>query len=169
MIYGRRMRACLFLLITATLIVGCATSYHEKSHFGGYVNSEIGEDIVEVEFWGNPFTSMEKAADFALYRCVEVTLLRGSNHFVALRFDEFMDHERPGRRMDRETPRVRIRIKILSEQSREVVEHSALVRDAKELGQSLGLKYGELKGRLPDQARPASTNNESIQDAPSNR
>jgi hypothetical protein len=61
------------------------------------------------------------------------------------------------------------RIKILNEQSREVVEHSALVYDAKELGQSLGLKYGELKGRLPDQARPASNENESIQDTTSNR
>lgn len=163
------MRACLFLLITATLIVGCATSYQAKSFFGGYVNSEIGEDIVEVEFWGNPFTSMEKTADFALYRCVEVTLLRGSNHFVGLQLDEFLDHDNPGKRGDRQTPRVRIRIKILNEHSREVGEHSAFVYDAKETGQSLGLKYGELKGRLPDQARPASNENKSIQDATSNR
>ncbi len=169
------MRACLFLLITATLLVGCATSYQAKSFFGGYVDSEISEDIVEVEFWGNLLTSTEKAADFAMYRCVEVTLLRGSNHFVVLNSELFIDRElMMGRRglsgpLYRETPRMYKRIKILNEHSREVVEHSAFVYDAKEMGQSLGLKYGELKGRLPDRAQPASTDNESIQNAPSNR
>jgi hypothetical protein len=156
------MRAYLFLLITATLIVGCATSYHEKSHFGGYVNSEIGEDIVEVVFWANRFTSTEKVADFAMYRCAETTLLRGSNYFVVLSSELFIDREIVGSSIFgpvvREYPRMFKRIKILNEHSREVVEHSAFVYDAKELDQSLGLKYGELKGRLPDQARPASTN-----------
>lgn len=156
------MRTCLFLLITATLIVGCATSYHEKSHFGGYVNSEISEDIVEVVFWVNRFTSTEKTADFAMYRCAETTLLRGSNYFVVLSSELFIDREIVGSSIFgpvvHEYPRMFKRIKILNEHSREVVEHSAFVYDAKELGQSLGLKYGELKGRLPDQARPASTN-----------
>jgi hypothetical protein len=156
-------------LITATLIGGCATSYHEKSHFGGYVNSEIGEDIVEVEFWGNPFTSTEKAADFALYRCVEVTLLRGSNYFVVLSSELFIDRERLGRWTDKQTPRVYKRIKILNEHSRKIVEHSTFVYDAKEMGQSLSLKYRELRGRLPDQASLVRTGNGSIQDATSNR
>ena len=157
------------MLITATLVGGCATSYHEKSIFGGYVNSEISEDIVEVVFWANQFTSTEKTADFAMYRCAETTLLRGSNYFVVLSSELFIDRERLSRWTDKQTPRVYKRIKILNEHSREVVEHSAFVYDAKELGQSLGLKYGELKGRLPDQARPASTENESSQDAASNR
>jgi len=157
------MRACLFLLIMATLIVGCATSYQTKSHFGGYVNSEIGEDIVEVEFWGNLLTSTEKAADFAMYRCVELTLLRGSNHFVVLSSELFMDRElMMGRRglsgpVYRETPRMYKRIKILNEHSREVVEHSAFVYDAKEMGQSLRLKYRELRERMLDRASLEST------------
>ena len=158
----------------ATLIGGCATSYQVKSFFGGYVDSEAGEDIVEVVFWGNPFTSTEKAADFAMYRCVEVTLLRGNNYFVVLSTELFIDREIIrgggfGGPLYRETPRMYKRIKILDERSREVVERSALVYDAKETGQALSLKYRELRGRLPDQARPASTENQSIQDATSNR
>ena len=96
-------------------------------------------------------------------------MLRGGNRFVVFKYDVFMDRERVAVHAYREMPRVRVRIKILNEQSREVVEPSALVYDAKELGQSLGLKYGELKGRLPDQASPASPKNESFQDDTSNR
>ena len=154
------MRACLFLLITATLIVGCATPYQSKSLTGGYVDSEISEDIVEIVFWANPFTSTEKAADFAMYRCVEVTLLGGSNYFVVLSSELFIDREILGAGIFgphyREMPRMFKRIKILNEHSREVVEHSAFVYDAKEMGQSLGLKYGELKRRMLDQGIPAS-------------
>jgi hypothetical protein len=87
------MRTWLFLLITATSIGGCATSYQAKSFFGGYVDSEIGEDIVEIVFLANPYTSKEKAADFAMYRCVEITLLRGSNYFVVLSSELFIDRD----------------------------------------------------------------------------
>jgi hypothetical protein len=158
-------------LITATLLVGCATSYQAKSFFGGYVDLEISEDIVEVEFWGNLLTATEKAADFAMYRCVEVTLLRGNNHFVVLSSELFIDRELIsgggglGGPLYRETPRMYKRIKILNEHSREVVEHSAFVYDAKEMGQSLSLKYRELRERMLDQASLENTGKGSSQDS----
>lgn len=72
----------LLALFVATVLVGCATSYQKQSFSGGYSETQLGENIFQVSFRGNGYTSRERASDFSLLRSAEITLERGFRYFV---------------------------------------------------------------------------------------
>ncbi len=73
------------ILILAVFVCGCnATGYHPRSFEGGYTDMKMQDDIYQVSFSGNGFTGSQRAGDFALLRCAEVTLDAGCSYFVIL-------------------------------------------------------------------------------------
>lgn len=72
----------LLILLLATVLGGCATSYQKQSFSGGYSETQLGENIFQVSFRGNGYTSRERASDFSLLRSAEITLEKGFRYFV---------------------------------------------------------------------------------------
>jgi len=75
------MRASIIVLLVAVLS-GCATTYQRESFSGGYSETQLGENIFQVTFRGNGYTSRERASDLSLLRSAEVVLENGFRYFV---------------------------------------------------------------------------------------
>ncbi len=72
----------LVIVLTALVLTGCATTYQRQGLTGGYSETQLGENIFQVSFRGNGYTSRERASDFSLLRSAEVALERGFRYFV---------------------------------------------------------------------------------------
>ncbi|MBQ3835358.1 MAG: hypothetical protein II816_07600 [Elusimicrobia bacterium] len=73
-----------FVFLVATIILSsCATSYKKASspEGCGYYDSILQQDIYEVTFNGNEYTSSTKAHDYALLRAAETCLENGYTTF----------------------------------------------------------------------------------------
>ncbi len=71
------MRPALFLrvlpLSAAAFLAACATSYQPDGFSGGYSDMKLGENVWQVDFRGNGYTSSARARDFSLLRAAEIT------------------------------------------------------------------------------------------------
>ena len=67
-----------------TILVGCATPYQSKGFRGGYSEVQLDANTFRVNFIGNGNTSRERVDVFLLYRCAELTALRGYDYFILL-------------------------------------------------------------------------------------
>jgi uncharacterized protein YceK len=76
------MRALTILALLVVALSGCATTYQRKSFTGGYSETQLGENIFQVSYRGNGYTSHERASDFSLLRSAEVALENGFRYFV---------------------------------------------------------------------------------------
>jgi hypothetical protein len=77
-----------FILILFPLaLTGCATTYQAKSFTGGFSETRYAEDVFEVSFNGNGYTSEQRASDLALLRSAELTLKNGYQYFVVFSGD----------------------------------------------------------------------------------
>lgn len=75
----------LFLVaIVTSLLAGCATSYQDKSFSGGFTDTQLDENVWQVNFNGNGYTSMERVRDFALLRSAEIALTNGYTYFAVM-------------------------------------------------------------------------------------
>jgi len=83
----------IFLLIFSLLLISCATPYQKDGFRGGYVESQLSENIYRVYFGGNGYTSTQRAADFALIRAAELTIDKGYKFFVIISNDESLKHD----------------------------------------------------------------------------
>lgn len=72
-----------FVIFTFFLIVSC-TTYKPEGFTGGYSEIQLGENIFQVSFRGNGFTSSERAADFCLLRCAELASEKGYKFFAII-------------------------------------------------------------------------------------
>jgi len=72
------------LLWCACLLSACATAYHATGFSGGYSEIQLADDVFQISFRGNGYTSSERAADFALLRSAEVALEHGFPYFVVV-------------------------------------------------------------------------------------
>ncbi len=66
------------------MVAGCSTGYHRQGFSGEYTDMCIQDDVYQVFFNGNGYTSSQKAADFALLRCAEITLEKSCKYFSVL-------------------------------------------------------------------------------------
>lgn len=55
---------------------------------GGYSETQLSENIFQVYFRGNGYTSQERASDFNLLRSAEVTLENGYRYFIIVESDK---------------------------------------------------------------------------------
>ena len=74
----RTFVSCLALSILAA----CATGYHSKGYTGGFSETRLDENVFQVRFNGNAYTSGERASDFTLLRSAELAREHGYGYFV---------------------------------------------------------------------------------------
>ena len=70
------------ILFIVLIFAGCATRYQPMGFTGGYSETQLGENIFQVSFYGNGYTSRERVSDFSLLRAAELTLEKGFRYFV---------------------------------------------------------------------------------------
>src|SRR3954471_3672905 len=75
------MRALAFVIVTL-MLVGCATGYHSHGYSGGFSETQLDENVFQVRFNGNGYTSGERATDFALLRSAELARQSGYAYFI---------------------------------------------------------------------------------------
>ena len=76
------MHKWVILVISILIISGCATKYQTVGFTGGYSETRLGNNIFNVSFKGNGYTSREKTADFTLLRSAELCLKNGFKYFI---------------------------------------------------------------------------------------
>jgi len=74
----------IIILLIAIYIYGCASPYAKSFAFGGYTESQYKQNVFEVMFDGNGFTSFKRASDLCLLRCAELCKLNGYKYFVII-------------------------------------------------------------------------------------
>lgn len=70
------------LLLGCSFLFGCATGYGPAGWTGGYKDNKIGRNSYSILFAGNAYITAEKAADFCLMRCAELSLENGYEYFI---------------------------------------------------------------------------------------
>lgn len=65
-------------------VSACATQYQRQGFSGGYTETQLDNNVYRVSFRGNGYTSAERAADFNLLRCAELTLQNGYKYFAVV-------------------------------------------------------------------------------------
>jgi len=82
------MKRFVGLLGVAIIFSCCVTAYKKVGWKGGYSETQLGENIFQVSFRGNGFTSGERASDFSLLRSAEVSLENGFRYFIIIESDK---------------------------------------------------------------------------------
>ena len=75
-------RASVAILVIAVCGLACATAYQSKRLSGGFEETRLGEGMYQVRFQGNGYTSQDKASQFLLRRCAELTLEQGGRYLA---------------------------------------------------------------------------------------
>lgn len=70
------------LVAAVSVLVGCATPYQRSGLAGGFEETQLGENIFRVNFTGNGYTSKQRAQDFTMLRCAELSMENGYPFFV---------------------------------------------------------------------------------------
>ena len=76
------MRSRPLSLLSGLFLLGCATAYQPKGLTGGFAETSLGNDMYQVRFQGNGYTSQDRASEFLLRRCAELTLEQGKRYFA---------------------------------------------------------------------------------------
>jgi hypothetical protein len=79
------------LLFILLLTVSCATPYQKHGYSGGYWEKKVGQDLWEVGFSGNGYTSSLTVSRYLKKRCAELTLKNGFTHYIILDKDKSQD------------------------------------------------------------------------------
>lgn len=66
------------------LVAGCSTPYQRAGFAGGYSETRLNEHVARVNFTGNGYTRAERAADFCMLRCAELTVEHGCQYFTII-------------------------------------------------------------------------------------
>ena len=68
-------------LLLISILSGCATKY-QAGERRGYSETRLSEDAYQVRFQGDIATSQDRASQFLLRRCAELTLENGKRYFT---------------------------------------------------------------------------------------
>lgn len=71
----------LIVLSAALIAAGCATPYQKSGATGGFSEIQLDTNVWQVTFQGNGAVSPQKASEYALLRCAELTLEKGYSFF----------------------------------------------------------------------------------------
>lgn len=83
------MRQWIILIIAVFIFSGCATKYKPTGFSGGYSETQLGENVFNVSFRGNGYTSRERASDFTLLRSAELSLHNGFEYFIITNSEKY--------------------------------------------------------------------------------
>jgi len=76
-------------VFVAILLTSCATAYQKQSYTGGFSETQLGENIFQIAFKGNAYTSRERASDFTLLRSAEVVVEKGFRYFIIVDSEKY--------------------------------------------------------------------------------
>jgi len=76
------MTKIVVLALVGLILAGCATPYQSQGLIGGFSETQLDENVFQVSFKGNAYTSSERAADFTLLRSAELTMENGYRYFI---------------------------------------------------------------------------------------
>ena len=79
----------LVIFFAVIVLSGCATAYQRQSFTGGYSDTQLGENIFQVSFRGNGYTSRERVSDFSLLRSAELALEKGFRYFIIVDSEKY--------------------------------------------------------------------------------
>lgn len=77
------------IVLTVLVLAGCATTYQHQSFTGGYSETQLGDNVFQVSFRGNAYTSRERASDFSLLRSAELALEKGFRYFIIVDSEKY--------------------------------------------------------------------------------
>ena len=83
------MRNSIVMAAFSIILMGCATSYQKESYTGGFSETQLGENVFQVSFSGNSYTSRKKASDFTLLRAAELSLENGFKYFIVVDSEKY--------------------------------------------------------------------------------
>ena len=83
------MKYLTLLSLPLIFLSGCSTSYQSKSFSGGYLETQLDENVYKVYFHGNRHTGIERVADFTLLRSAQLTLEKGYKYFLVVDTDSY--------------------------------------------------------------------------------
>lgn len=78
------MRHYQSIVLSCLLLSSCATSYQSKGFTGGFSETQLAPDTVQIRFRGNGYTKRERTNDFALLRAAELCLNSSCKYFKVL-------------------------------------------------------------------------------------
>lgn len=70
--------------ILTTVLMACATPYQTVGLRGGYKVVQVDENVFQIGFSGNSYTSLEVQYDYALLAAAETSLKLSCEYFVAV-------------------------------------------------------------------------------------
>jgi len=81
------MRKLLVVMLVGAL-VACVTPYGPRGLAGGYAELQLAENVWQVSFQGNGYTSRELVQTYLLRRCAELAAAAGQPYFRIVTGDE---------------------------------------------------------------------------------
>lgn len=72
------------IVMFGLFLISCATGYVKQGFMGGYNERMVNDGVWEVSFAGNGYTGQERAKNFCMRRCAELTIEKGSDYFKVL-------------------------------------------------------------------------------------
>ena len=82
------MKAAFTILCLSGLLGACTTPYQNSGFTGGFEETTLGDNLFQVTFKGNGYTSAGRVRDFALLRSAEVALEHGCRYFILVDDDD---------------------------------------------------------------------------------
>lgn len=81
------------LIVGLTIfIMGCATAYQKSGFRGGYSETQLDENVFNISFTGNGYTTRERVTDFTLLRSAELTLENGYIYFAVVDTNSYTEN-----------------------------------------------------------------------------
>lgn len=74
----------LLAFISLLTLAGCATPYAANGLLGGFSETQLGDDLWQISFEGNGYTSKKTTIDYTMLRSAELTLQQGYAYFVVV-------------------------------------------------------------------------------------
>jgi len=78
------MKTALTAAAAALILSACGTPYGSYGLLGGYTESQLGENVWQVTFESNGYTTQATTVRYAMLRCAELTLEQGYRYFAVI-------------------------------------------------------------------------------------
>ena len=67
-----------------SFLIACATPYQKSGLGGGFIETQLSQNVWKINFNGNKFTKMSRATDYCFLRRAELALDNGYKYYISL-------------------------------------------------------------------------------------
>ncbi len=128
------MYKIIVVCLLGVILAGCATGYHEKGMTGGYESQQLSNNVTQVTYKGNGFSTPDQVYQFALRRSAELAAKKGYTYFVVLSNNSHLgsDHfENQYGNFNRSYPITELRVKFTHNKLAKALRASDVIAAAK--------------------------------------